>query len=262
MTTETSGGADIGGQLVKRHRLSTRIWHWINALAIFVMLMTGMMISNAHPHLYWGPYGANLDTPWLDVPHFPGYLTIPSSYNLALARHWHLFTAWVFAVGFLAYFIVILVNRHFSRDLAFRKGELAPAHLIQDVIEHAKLKWPTGEAALRYNVLQKIAYNGTLFVLIPLVIITGLALSPGFNAILPIPDLFGGRSSARSIHFLAAAGIALFIIVHLALVILAGPFNEIRSMITGKYRVPPDPRPVIDPVIEPAAPSMPQGEPA
>jgi thiosulfate reductase cytochrome b subunit len=256
--TDSIETTSIGGTLVHRHRISTRVWHWINALAVFVMLMTGMMISNAHPMLYWGPYGANFDTPWLRVPQFPGWLTIPSDYNLALARHWHLFTAWIFAFGFLAYFIVMLVNRHFSRDLAFRKGELAPSHLIADIVDHAKLKWPTGEAALRYNVLQKIAYNGTLFVLIPLLIVTGLGLSPGFNAILPIPDLFGGRATVRSVHFLAAAGIALFIAVHLALVILAGPYNEIRSMITGKYRVPHDPKPVIDPVIE----AVPQGEPA
>lgn len=249
--------APIGGTLVRRHRVSTRIWHWVNALSIFVLLMSGLMISNAHPMLYWGQYGANLDTPWLVLPRFPGYLTIPSGYSLALARHWHLFAAWFFAFGFLIYCVMIVWNRHFRNDLAFRKGELAPSHLIADVIEHAQLKFPTGEAALRYNVLQKIAYNGTLFVLIPLLIITGLGLSPGFNAILPIPDLFGGRQTVRSIHFIAMMGIALFIVVHLALVILAGPYNEIRSMITGKYRVPPDPKPVIDPVVEP----LPAGEP-
>jgi thiosulfate reductase cytochrome b subunit len=252
----------IGGMLVHRHRASTRIWHWINALTVFVMLMTGMMISNAHPMLYWGNYGANFDQPWLHVPRFPGWLTIPSDYNLALARHWHLFFAWIFAFGFLAYLVVILVNRHFTRDLAFRKGELAPSHLWHDVKDHARLKWPTGEAALRYNVLQKIAYNGTLFVLIPLLIITGLGLSPGFNAVLPIPDLFGGRSTTRSLHFIAAGGIALFIAVHLALVILAGPYNEIRSMVTGKYRVPHDPPLVIEPVIDPVIEPHPVGEPA
>jgi thiosulfate reductase cytochrome b subunit len=253
-----SGELPAGGTLVHRHRASTRLWHWVNALTVFVLLMTGMMISNAHPMLYWGQYGANFDQPWLVVPRFPGYLTIPADYSLALARHWHLFFAWIFAFGFLAYCVVILVNRHFSRDLAFRKGELAPSHLIADVIDHAKLKWPTGEAALRYNVLQKIAYNGTLFVLIPLLIVTGLGLSPGFNAVLPIPDLFGGRATTRSLHFIAAGGMALFIAVHLALVILAGPYNEIRSMVTGKFRVPQDPKPAIDPVIE----SQPVGEPA
>ena len=78
-----------GGELVRRHRVSTRIWHWVNAVAIIVMLMSGMMISNAHPHLYWGQYGANFDQSWFDPPRFPGWATIPSEYNLALARHWH-----------------------------------------------------------------------------------------------------------------------------------------------------------------------------
>jgi thiosulfate reductase cytochrome b subunit len=229
-----------GGELVKRHRISTRVWHWINAVAIFVMLMSGMMISNAHPHLYWGQYGANLDASWFDPPHFPGWLTIPSTYNLALARHWHLFFAWVFAFGFLIYLIVSLINRHL-RDLHVEAREVAPKHLIAEVVHHAKLQFPTGAAALKYNTLQKLTYIIVLFGLFPLVILTGLCLSPGLSPVtIWAIDLFGGRSTARSIHFLCAGGIGLFILVHLALVVLAGPYNEIRSMITGKFRVPVD----------------------
>lgn len=250
MADETIAAADpepIGGTLVARHRISTRMWHWINAIAIIVLLMSGLMISNAHPHLYWGQYGANLDTPWFDPPRFPGWMTIPSSYNLALARHWHLAFAWVLAFGLVFYLIASLWNRHVQRDLTLKAAELAPGHLWQDIKDHARLKFPTGAAALRYNVLQKISYIGVIFVLIPLLILTGLSLSPGFNAILPLPDLFGGRATARSIHFIAAGGMAAFIVVHLILVVLAGPYNEIRSMITGKYRVPPDPDAVEQP---------------
>jgi thiosulfate reductase cytochrome b subunit len=229
-----------GGELVKRHRISTRVWHWVNAVAIIVMLMSGMMISNAHPHLYWGHYGANLDASWFDPPRFPGWLTIPSTYNLALARHWHLFFAWVFAFGFLIYLIVSLINRHL-RDLHVEAREIAPKHLIEEVVHHAKLQFPTGAAALKYNTLQKLTYIVVLFGLFPLVILTGLCLSPGLSPVtMWAIDLFGGRASARSIHFLAAGGIGLFIIVHLLLVVLAGPYNEIRSMITGKFRVPVD----------------------
>ncbi len=238
-----------GGELVKRHRLATRIWHWVNAVAIIVMLMSGLMISNAHPHLYWGQYGANLDQPWFSIGwvieggRFPGWITIPSTYNLALARHWHLAFAWVLAFGLVFYLVASLWNRHVQRDLTLSRKEIAPSHLWADIKDHARLKFPTGAAALRYNVLQKISYIGVIFILLPLLIVTGLSLSPGFNAILPFPDLFGGRATARSIHFIAAGGIALFIVVHLALVVLAGPYNEIRSMITGRYRVPPDPEP-------------------
>jgi thiosulfate reductase cytochrome b subunit len=237
-----------GGELVKRHRISTRVWHWINAVAIIVMLMSGMMISNAHPHLYWGHYGANLDASWFDPPRFPGWLTIPSTYNLALARHWHLFFAWVFAFGFLIYLIVSLINRHL-RDLHVEAREIAPKHLIEEVVHHAKLQFPTGAAALKYNTLQKLTYIIVLFGLFPLVILTGLCLSPGLSPVtIWAIDLFGGRSTARSIHFICAGLVALFIVVHLILVVLAGPINEIRSMITGKFRVPHD-RPVK--IIEP-----------
>lgn len=229
------------GALVYRHRLPTRLWHWTNAVAIVVMLMSGMMISNAHPHLYWGEFGANLDHAWYHPPHFPGWATIPSTYNLALARHWHLFFAWIFAFGLLAFMLVSLVNRHIQRDLTLTRAELAPGHLWQDVKDHARLKFPTGEKALRFNVLQKITYIGVVFVVLPLLIVTGLSLSPGFDAVLHWPlDLMGGRSSARSIHFICAGLIAAFIVLHLVLVLLAGPYNEIRSMITGRFRVPHD----------------------
>lgn len=231
-----------GGELVYRHRLPTRLWHWINAVTIVVMLMSGLMISNAHPHLYWGEYGANFDHPWWNPPYFPGWATIPSTYNLALARHWHLFFAWIFAFGLLGYMVASLVNRHFRRDLTLSRREVAPAHLWQDVKDHVRLKFPTGQEALTYNVIQKMTYIAVVFILLPLMIVSGLSLSPGFDAVLHWPlDLVGGRASARSIHFVSAGLIAAFILVHLTLVLLAGPYNEVRSMITGRFRVPPDP---------------------
>ena len=236
-----------GGELVKRHRLSTRIWHWINAVAIIVMLMSGLMISNAHPRLYWGHYGANLDPAWLDLNdwlpggRFPGWATIPSQYSLADGRHWHLAFAWVLAFGLLGYLVISLLNRHVQRDLTLRRSELAPSHLWEDIKHHAQLRFPTGAAALKYNTLQKIAYISVIFVLMPLLILTGLCLMPGMAPLVdPVSELMGGRQSARSIHFIAAGGIAAFIVVHLVLVVLAGPYNEIRSMITGRFRVPPD----------------------
>jgi len=254
-----------GGDFVKKHRLSTRVWHWTNAVAIFTMLMSGLMISNAHPRLYWGQYGANLDQPWLDLTHwlpgghFPGWITIPSSYNLALARHWHLAFAWVLAISFTVYLIISLINRHIQRDLTLKVAELSPKHLIAEVVHHAQLKFPTGAAALRYNTLQKITYIGVIFGLIPMLLLTGLCLMPGFSPLTGWAiDLFGGRSTARSIHFLSAIGIGAFIVVHLVLVVLAGPYNEVRSMITGRFRIPHDRPAKIAP--EPLGP--PAGEPA
>ena len=222
-----------------RHRLSTRLWHWINAVTVFVMLMSGLTISNAHPRLYWGHYGANFDKAWLTLPHFPGWATIPTGYNLALARQWHFAFAWVLAFGLLFYMVRSLWNGHFRRDIALSAREVAPAHLIADVKQHLRLDFDTPGGG--YNPLQKIAYSAVLFVLLPGLILTGLTLSPGMNAVLPwLLDVFGGRQSARSIHFLCAGGIAAFIVIHLLLVLAAGPINEVRSMITGWFRVKGD----------------------
>jgi thiosulfate reductase cytochrome b subunit len=226
---------------VKRHRLSTRLWHWLNAVLLYTLFTSGLGIFNAHPRLYWGQYGANFDHAWLELDRFGSWLTLPASYNLAMSRHWHLTAAPIFAFALLAYMVCSLINRHIARDLAFRRGDLAPRHIWQDICDHARLRFPTGAAALRYNVLQKASYIGVIFVLLPLVILTGLTMSPGMNAAWPwLVDLFGGRQSARSLHFIAAFALVAFFLVHIMMVVLAGPINEIRSMITGRYRVPPE----------------------
>ncbi len=224
---------------VYRHRVATRLWHWVNAVAVIVLIGSGLMILNAHPRLYWGRYGANFDTPWIVFDRFPGWVTIPQTYNLALARQWHLSFALVLGFGLLAYMIVSLLNRHFRRDLTIRRRDLTRTHIAADIRAHLAFRFHDPEAPGAYNVLQKISYVLILFGLLPLAILTGCALSPALNAGFPwMLDLLGGRQSARSIHFLAASGITLFVIVHLVLVILAGAVNEVRSMLTGRWRVP------------------------
>jgi Ni/Fe-hydrogenase b-type cytochrome subunit len=229
-------------RLAYRHRLPTRLWHWVNALTVFVMLMSGLMIFNAHPRLYWGQFGANFDTPWLRFAGrpIPGWATIPSTYNLAAARRWHLAFAWILVIGLVAFLLTSLVNRHVQRDLAPTRDEVKPSHIWNDVREHARLRFPTGDSALRYNILQKLSYVAVIFLLIPLMVLTGLAMSPAMDASWPwLIELFDGRQSARSVHFISAMALLAFIIVHLTMVLLAGPFNEIGSMITGRFRVPP-----------------------
>jgi Ni/Fe-hydrogenase b-type cytochrome subunit len=229
--------------VIARHRLATRLWHWTNAVTIFIMIGSGLMILNAHPRLYWGQYGANPDHPWLITPHWPGWITIPSHYDLAFARRWHLLFALVLGFGLLGFMIASLINRHFQRDLRVRAKEVAPRHLWFDVKEHLAFRFHDAADPGAYNTLQKLAYVAAIFVLIPLMIGTGLTMSPGMDAAWPwLLALFGGRQSARSIHFICAALIVGFVIVHLALVILAGPINEVRSMVTGKWRVPEEPQ--------------------
>jgi len=231
-----------------------------------------LMIFNAHPRLYWGQYGANSDPAWLEIGTqgdkgflrvgdisiettgvlglweddsgrqrnraFPHWATIPSSYNLALSRRWHLTFAWIFAAGVFIYGIWSLFNGHLWRDLIPTRSEFRPSHIWHEIKHHATLNFPKGAAALSYNILQKVSYLG-VFVMLVVVALTGLTMSPAMDAIWPwLLDLFGGRQSARSIHFIAAVLLVLFFIVHLLMVLLAGPFNEIRSMITGHFRLP------------------------
>jgi thiosulfate reductase cytochrome b subunit len=258
-----------------RHRLSTRLWHWINAAVLVILLMSGLMIFNAHPRLYWGQQGANTDVAWLQIgatatggrvaigsavsipttgvlgrwkdQHgiertraFPWWATIPSDYSLAGARRWHLSFAWIFALATILYLIVGTINRHLARDLLPTWEELRFRHIWQDVKDHARLRFPTGQAAAHYNILQKLSYGAVVFVLLPGIILTGMTMSPWFDADFPwLLDVFGGRQSARSIHFLCAMAIFGFILVHVLMVILAGPIREIRSMITGWFAIPP-----------------------
>ena len=265
-----------GSAFVRRHRFSTRVWHWVNAATFIVMLMSGLMIFNAHPRLYWGQYGANHDAAWLEIgvtPRgegvlnvadftirttgvlgvstdaegtqqelaFPGWATIPSRYSLADARLWHLAFAWVLAVGLLVFLLWSLVSGHLQRDIHITRREWRVTNIWHDIKEHARLRFPRGEAALRYSTLQKLAYAAVLFLMLPLVIATGLAMSPGMDAAWPwLTQVLGGRQSARSIHFVVAFALLAFLIVHLAMVMLSGPLNGIRAMITGWYRLPPE----------------------
>eukprot|EP01037_Dinobryon_pediforme_P029105 gene29105-32632_t len=135
----TAAAAVPPGTAIYRHRLATRIWHWVNAVTIVIMIGSGLTILNAHPHLYWGEYGANSDHAWFNPPHAPSYLTIPAGYNLAIARRWHLLFALVFGFGLLAFMVASLLNRHFQKDLRIRLKELAPAHLWFDLKEHLAL---------------------------------------------------------------------------------------------------------------------------
>jgi thiosulfate reductase cytochrome b subunit len=172
---------------------------------------------------------------------FPGWLTIPTSRDLATGRNVHFFFAWLLALNGLAYLLFSSISGHIKRDLALRRDELKPSHLLDDIVAHAKLHVPRGEDSKRYNTLQKIAYLSVIFGLLPLMVLTGLTMSPGMNAALPaLLDIFGGRQSARTIHFLVAWSLVLFTAVHLFEIFLVGVWNEIRSMITGWYDVKPE----------------------
>lgn len=217
---------------MKRHALSTRLWHWLNLLCVVVLFMSGLTISNAHRRLYWGDWGFEASQAWLMVPRFPDWMTIPGYYSLAVARDWHILMAWPFALGLLFMWIAMMVNRHFKRDIVTKPREWRPSAIWRDVVEHLKLNFDHHEG--KYNFLQKLAYGLVLGVFLPMMIFTGISISPGMEPTFGwLVDLLGGRQSARSLHFIFAFAIAGFFIVHVLLVILSGPIRQMRDMITG-----------------------------
>lgn len=270
------GAAGLGttSELYYRHALPVRIMHWINVVCLAVLFMSGLNIFNAHPALNWGKSSYTGVEPFLEIgarmagdrvigvtriagrefdttgilgaffnaageaePRaFPSWMTVPSTQWLAMARRWHFFFAWLFLINGLAYVAYSLFSRHLGRDLAPTRQDWRSVG--RSIIEHLRIKHPTGEAAKRYNVLQKLAYLAVIFVLLPLVILMGLAMSPWLNGVLPgWIDIVGGRQSARSIHFIAAWLLVAFVLIHVFEVIVSGLWNHLRSMITGRYRI-------------------------
>lgn len=254
---------------IYRHRLPVRIGHWLNVVCLFILIGSGLQIFNAHPALYWGDR-SDRDKPLLSIRPmvadngetsgrttifgyqfdttgvlgysdgsrraFPAWATIPSAKWLAMGRQWHLFFAWVFVINGAIFAAYGLYSRHFKTDLLPTKQDLEA--IPRAVKDHLVLRRPKGDEAKRYNVLQKMAYLSVIFGLAPLIVLTGLTMSPTIDAAFPwLLSIFGGRQAARTIHFIACFSFVGFIAVHVSQVILTGFFNNVRSMITGYFSV-------------------------
>jgi len=225
------------GNLYYRHALIVRITHWVNATALAILLMSGLQIFNAHPALYWGKSSYTGALAFFQLAHgFPSWMTLPGGRWLAMGRRWHLFFAWIFVINGLIYVAYSIVNRHLSRDLNPTRSDWRS--IGRSVIDHLRLRHPMGEASRHYNILQKLAYLFVIFGLLPFVILMGWALSPRLDTVIPgWVDIVGGRQSARTLHFIAAWTLVGFVLVHVFEVVITGLFNNLRSMITGRYVV-------------------------
>lgn len=254
---------------VYRHRLPVRISHWLNVPFLIILIMSGLQIFNAHPALYWGDR-SDRDRPLLSIRPvqtddgdikgvttvlgyrfettgvlgysdgsgraFPAWATIPSAKWLAMGRQWHLFFAWLFVINGLIFTAYALASRHVTRDLA--PTGMDWRSIGKSLKDHLVFRHPIGEEARRYNVLQKLAYATVLFLLGPLIVLTGLAMSPTIDTAFPwLLTILGGRQAARTIHFVACFSFVGFILTHVFQVIMTGFFNNIRSMITGWFTV-------------------------
>lgn len=260
--------------LYYRHRLPIRIAHWLNVLCLSILLFSGLGIFNAHPSLYWGHSSYSTRPAILQiaaVPHpdgprgvlrvaghefdttgvlgvskradgrenlraFPSWLTVPGSYSLADSRLWHFFFAWMLLFNGVFYVVYAVVGGHLRRDMLPDRADMAG--IGASIRDHLRFRHPVGQAARRYNVLQKLAYLVVIFILLPLIILMGMAMSPMLDAFMSgWVDLFGGRQSARTIHFVVAWLLVGFVLIHVFEVVVSGLFNHLRSMVTGYYAI-------------------------
>lgn len=223
---------------VYRHRVVVRATHWLNVVCLAILLMSGLQIFNAHAALYWGET-STFAHPFLEIENgFPGWITLPGYQDLATGRHWHFLFAWLFVVNGFVYLVTGLANRHFQKDLLPNAAQVRG--IGRSIRDHLRLRFPQGEEARYYNVLQKLSYVAVAFVLLPLMVVAGLTLSPAMDALFPwLPALFGGRQSARTVHFIVANLIVLFAAAHIVMVLVSGVWNNLRGMITGWYDLPP-----------------------
>jgi thiosulfate reductase cytochrome b subunit len=270
MAKNISTSGRIRGPLVYQQRAATRVAHWVWAACFFLLLLSGLQIFNAHPALYVGSesgweydnailailadetdgglrgrvrvFGMSLDTTGLlgvsgdEQRAFPAWATLPSYQDLATGRVIHFFFAWFFVAAFLVWFVASLISGHLRRDILPSRADIRG--LPKSLSDHLRFRFHHDG---RYNVLQKLAYAGVLLVIFPLIILTGITMSPGMNAAWPwLLDVFGGRQTARTIHFVCMALLVAFFLIHIFMVVAAGPLNEMRSIITGWYRTDPE----------------------
>lgn len=261
---------EVKGTLVYRQSAWTRLTHLMWAVCIFFLLLSGLQIFNAHPALYLGDQsgfqfqndilaitaedadagprgvteilGLTFDTTGLlgvsendgqpEVRAFPAWATIPSYQDLATGRVVHFFFAWLLSATVLIWLVASAVDGHLRRDLLPGPDDIR--RLPKDIADHARLRFHHGRD---YNTLQKLAYAAVMLVMFPLMILTGLAMSPSVDALAPwLPEILGGRQTARTIHFVVMLLIVGFFAVHMLMIVAAGPINELRSIVTGWYR--------------------------
>ena len=213
-----------------RHSGLVRSTHWIHTLSFLALVVSGIAILLAHPRLYWGETGGVGAPSLLDLP-LPFIVVGQTGWG----RHLHFLAAWIFVINGILYLIAGIVSRHFRRHLLPSRESLAWSNIRRVVWNHMRFRRPSEEESGTYNVLQTLTYVGVVFVLSPLIVLTGLAMSPAITSVFPVlVNGFGGEQSARTIHFFLACFLVLFLFVHVAMVCLTGFTRLMRAMITGR----------------------------
>jgi thiosulfate reductase cytochrome b subunit len=221
-----------------RHSATVRLTHWITALCFLALLVSGIEIVISHPRFYWGENGNVLTPPLFSIPIPSSRATVPTGYGYVLpdqngwSRYLHFEAAWALVLSGMLYVIAGLFSGHFRRDLLPAATDRS---FFRTLADHLQLKRLAEPAASSYNLIQRLVYLGVIFVLFPLMIWTGLAMSPAFVAAIPATvTAFGGRQSARTLHLFVSLSLVAFLLVHVVMVWLAGFNTHVIAMITGR----------------------------
>jgi len=224
-----------------RHSALVRVTHWITTLCFVALLVTGIEIVISHPRFYWGETGNDLTPTLFKLPIPASRHLVPTGYGYVLpdqngwSRYLHFQAAWVVILTGLLYVIFGLVSGHFRRNLLPAKAELSWRTCFRSIADHLRFQRPSAVEAWSYNVLQRLSYLFVIFVLFPLVIWTGLAMSPAFVSAFPATvNVLGGQQSARTLHFFVSLALVVFLLVHVIMIVLAGFWSRMRAMITGR----------------------------
>jgi thiosulfate reductase cytochrome b subunit len=226
---------------IRRHSALVRVTHWLTVIAFIALLVTGAEIVISHPRFYWGETGNVNMHPLFTLPIASSRDTVPTGYNYVMpdqngwSRYLHFEAAWVLVITGLIYGVAGLWSGHFRKNLVPAPEDRTAGAYLQRIAKYLRRERLDAAEAGSYNVLQRTAYLVVIFVLFPLVIWTGLALSPAFNAAVPVAvNLLGGRQSARTLHFFVSWALVFFLVVHLAMIALSGFGNRMRAMIVGR----------------------------
>jgi thiosulfate reductase cytochrome b subunit len=227
--------------VTSRHSALVRVTHWITTLCFFALLVSGIEILISHPRFYWGETGNVLTTPLFKVPIPASRNLVPTGYGYVLpdqngwSRYLHFQAAWVVILTGLLYIIFGFFTGHFRKNLLPSEADRSWRAFSTVIAKHLRFARPSEAEAWSYNVLQRLAYLFVIFVLFPLVIWTGLAMSPAFVSAVPATvNLLGGQQSARTIHFFVSVFLVLFLLVHVVMIFVAGFRSRMRTMITGR----------------------------
>ncbi len=241
----TSASAVPAFAVQSRHSVVVRVTHWITTLSFLALLVTGAEILVSHPRFYWGETGNVLTSPLFQLPIPASRATVPTGYGYVLpdqngwSRYLHFQSAWVAVLTGLLYSVCGLCSGHFRKNLLPARADLSPRGLAIVVARHLRFRPDGEEDPWSYNALQRVTYLVVVFVLFPLVIWTGLAMSPAVASAIPAAvTVLGGQQSARTIHFFVSVSLVLFLLVHIAMVCLSGFRNRLRAMITGRPATP------------------------